>query len=460
MFPVEAVTSDALEALLFALSVLGVLLLVGVLIRVKIGALRRLFIPAALVAGAVGLALGPYGAGLFPDAMVETWAGLPKLLITVVFAPMLLGVQLPRIRQTYHLIAPQLLFGYLGDFLMIGVPLVVSALLLAPIWGVNEMFGTLVEVGWPGGHGTAGGMIGVYEAQGWSAGGSLGLTSATAGLLVGIVVGMLLINWGVRRGHARLVINSGKVDAGDAADITPESARLPLGHSTLNKNLIETLSFHGSLIAVAILIGWVLQHYVEKLVPGMPLFPLAMIGGAIVQQLIGRTRFNDAIDPMCLRIIQGVALDFLIVAAIASIELPVVVHYAVPFALLMVVAAAVSISFFFWAGPRIFAQDWFEQAIVNFGTMTGVSSVGLMLLRTVDPELETVAARAYALRAPFISPFIGGGLVTALLPALTVSYGAFIIGSCFLAASLVLLLLARVGGLWNPRRRAERGIAP
>lgn len=456
MFPVEVLSESSLDSLLFAVAVLGVLLLAGVLSRVAVGLLRRLFLPAALIGGVVGLALGPHGAGLFPQGMVDTWSGLPGILITIVFAPMLLGVQLPRLRQTYDLIGPQLLFGYMGDFLMIGIPLIVSALVLTPVWNVDSMFGTLVEVGWTGGHGTAGGMAGVYEAQGWPDGGSLALTSATAGLLVGITVGMLIVNWGARRGHTQVLNHSRRSHGRDDADILRDESRVPLGRSTLNKNLVDTLTFHGSLIAVAVLIGWVLQHYLELLIPGMPLFPLAMIGGAIVQQVIGRTRFAEAIDPACLRTIQGVALDFLVVAAIASIDVPVVVNYAVPLALLMLVAAAVAIGFFFWAGPRVFSQDWFEQAIVNFGTLTGVSSVGLMLLRTVDPELNTVAGKAYALRAPFFSPFVGGGLVTALLPVLAVSHGALKVGAAFLATCLLLALLGWIGGLWHPPRGHSR----
>src|SRR5690606_42162506 len=65
------------------------------------------------------------------------------------------------------------------------------------------------------------------------------------------------------------------------------------------------------------------------------------------------------------------------------------------------------VGFFYWAGPRMFRESWFEMSIVNFGTLTAVASVGLMLLRAADPELKTDAARAYALRAPFFSPIAG-----------------------------------------------------
>jgi len=52
--------------------------------------------------------------------------------------------------------SPQLYFSYIGDFIQIGIPFIISALILEPIWHVNPMFASVVEIGWAGGHGTAG----------------------------------------------------------------------------------------------------------------------------------------------------------------------------------------------------------------------------------------------------------------------------------------------------------------
>ncbi|MDT0303476.1 sodium/glutamate symporter [Streptomonospora wellingtoniae] len=454
MFPTDEVAGDTATTLLFALTVLGLLILAGVLLRLLFTPLRKLFIPAALIGGLLGAALGPYGAGLFPEGMTATWSALPGILITVVFAPMLIGVRMPNVKQSYRLIAPQLLFGYIGDLLMIGVPMLVCAALLMPLWNVDAMFGTIVEIGWPGGHGTAGGMAPVYTDLGWADGGALALAAATVGLIFGIVMGMVLINIGARRGdvpHA--------AGASDAPDLLGGGQRPDLGTVTLNKDLVNGLAFHGALIAVAVFIGWVLQSALELAVPGMPLFPLAMIGGALVQAVIGRTRLAEAVDPGSLRAIQGAALDLLVVAAVASVSIPVVLANIVPLALLMLVAAAVAVGYFYWAGPRMFRESWFEHAIVNFGTLTAVSSVGLMLLRTADPDLKTDAARAYALRAPFLSPFLGGGLITALLPMIAVNYGAWALGIGACAAAALLWLLARLLRIWQAAGSTEKAAA-
>lgn len=450
MFPVDTV--DNVETLMFAVVVLGVLLLAGVLIRIVARPLRRLFLPAALIGGVLGLALGPHGAALFPESLVETWSGLPGVLATIVFAPMLMGVQMPKLRETYRMIIPQVLFSYMGSFLMTGVPLIISALVLAPLWNVGPMFGSIVEVGWPGGHGTAGAMAEVYQQQDWNAGVSLALTSATVGLVFGISVGMVLVNWGVRRGHITAHDTSPN---SRHSDILPESRRTSTGRTAFSSDLVHSLTYHAALIAIAVLIGWVLQYFIELAVPGMPLFPLAMIGGGIVQAVINRTPLRNTVDTASLRTIQGIALDVLIVSAVASIQLPVVADNAGALAVLMVLAAGLSLGFFFLAGPRLFQQNWFEQSIVNFGTLTGVSSVGLMLLRTVDPELTTITGKAYALSKPFRSPFIGGGLITAIVPILAVTQGPLLAGTIFIALFLVLLLVARLLGFWRKPAKAN-----
>lgn len=63
--------------------------------------------------------------------------------------------------------------------------------------------------------------------------------------------------------------------------------------------------------------------------------------------------------------------------------------------------------------------------------------------------MQTDSGKAYALRAPFYSPFLGGGLLTALVPVLVVQYGALVVGLGSLAIFVVILLLARVLGLYG-----------
>src|SRR5699024_3821485 len=104
-----------------------------------------------------------------------------------------------------------------------GIPLILMGLFFTPLFGVNPLFGTLTEIGWSGGHGSAGGMVEAFEDLGWSDGGSLGLTIATIGLVVGIVVGTIIINYGIRKGYTSYMKKEHlEVDNEEVQDIVPK----------------------------------------------------------------------------------------------------------------------------------------------------------------------------------------------------------------------------------------------
>ena len=56
---------------------------------------------------------------------------------------------------------------------------------------VNPLFAAIVEEGWAGGHGTAGGMKMVFDSLSYGDGSSLAITSATIGLLYGVIGGTI-----------------------------------------------------------------------------------------------------------------------------------------------------------------------------------------------------------------------------------------------------------------------------
>lgn len=454
MFPREIIESSSLDSLLFYSSLLGILLFVGVVLRLKVKIFKKFFIPASLIAGVIGLILGKYGIGFLPIEVTESWGSLPGKLITVVFAPMLIGIELPNIKKVGNIITPHLYYSFIGDLIQVAIPFIISALILEPIWNVNEMFGSIVEIGWAGGHGTAGGMIDVYNSLNWADGGDLGLTSATVGLFVGIVGGMIIINYGVRKGYTSVIKSETQLKANEESDIIHPSRRTFNSIGTMNNDIVESFAFHSSLIAIAILIGWIIQGLVEIYIGiEMPLFPMAMIGGVFVQLAISKTKFAQAIDVNTLQRIQGIALDFLIVSAIASIKIPVVIKYALPFLILMIVNGILLVSFFFLVGPKLFKENWFENSIINFGFLSGVAAVGLMLYRTADPNMETDVGQAFALRTPLFEPFLGGGLITSILPMLAIKYGSLKTGLVFLVITIILVILAKLTGFLNKNEK-------
>ena len=448
MFPTEAVSSATLNDLLFYVVVMGLILVLATFIRVRSKLLKKYFIPASLLAGFIGLILGPYGIKVLPEQMLSTWGALAGILISVVFAPMLIGLKRDSNQGgRTKLVARHLMFSYTGSLLQLSIPLIFASLILIPFFGVNEMFASIIEVGWAGGHGTAAGMIEVYEGLNWSDGASLGVTSATIGIVFGIISGIIMINHGAKKGYLSQIKSSDSIVLDDSSDIIPKEEQKPNAVNTINPDMVESFAFHIGIISIAILIGWFMQKLIVQFVPGVPLFPLAMIGGFLINLVLSRTKYMDMIDVNTMNRIQGTALDFLIVGAVASIKVPIVIEFAVPLLLISALTAIMMIWYFYYLGRRFFPEDWFEHAIVHYGAYTGVTAIGLMLLRVADPQMKTDASLGFALRAPFYSPFLGGGLITALIPVLMLNSSSLIVGLACLSILIVLLVICKVTGL-------------
>ena len=161
---------------------------------------------------------------------------------------------------------------------------------------------------------------------------------------------------------------------------------------------------------------------------------------------MGRTKTQGLIDRQIIERIQGTALDFLVVAAVAAIKIPVVVKYAIPLLILMVGGLVLMHVLTIYLAPRIFPDAWFERAIAEYGALCGVLAVGLMLLRVVDPDLKTSAPKAFAFERPFFSPFVGGGLVTAVIPLFVAEMGVLTVIGASVVLAIGLLGVAYING--------------
>ena len=264
-----------------------------------------------------------------------------------------------------------------------------------------------------------------------------------------------MIQLGVRRGDTTQIDSgAGDIVIGDSKALIPSDERRPLAFATVRSDVVDPLTLHVAITGAAVLLGWGLQAGIRALHPslsGFPLFPLAMIGGILVQLFAKRTGATRYFDRATFERIMGVSLDLLIVAAIASLRLDLFLQNVVPFSLLMLVGIAWTLAAFLFLAPRMVTTYWFEQSITVYGTATGVTAIGLMLLRIVDPENRTPAAQAFAARAIVASPLFGGGLVTATVPLFLQGFG-------LVPVLVVTTTLALVLYFW-PQHRPEAGPA-
>merc|ERR1711971_479117 len=87
------------------------------------------------------------------------------------------------------------------------------------------------------------------------------------------------------------------------------------------------------------------------------------------------------------------SLDFLIVGAIASVDVYSLGHVWEVFCVLVI-------------SPIMHPTHWFEGGICVYGQDTGVIAAGLMLLKMVDPESKTPIPAAFGYKQPLHSAII------------------------------------------------------
>jgi ESS family glutamate:Na+ symporter len=445
MFGMQPLTGGNMNSLFWTVSLLGALLFVATVIRVKFRWFKHYYISASLIAGFIGLILGPEVLGVIPKEIISSWGAFSGSLITIVLAPMLITGNLPQLGKLGRITGAQSVWSYLATAMQYAIPCLMSALLFTPVFGVSPLFASVVEQGWAGGHGTAGGMKVVFDSLKYADGASLSITSATVGLIFGVIGGTILINYAARKGYIDTV---GHAD--NSEELLDKAHQTSGCNVTISRDVIDILAFHASLVGIAVAIGYLLMKAFKTYLNfNLYWFIASLLGGLIVQVLILHTKWNKCIDRPTMSRIQGLALEFLVAGAIASMRLTVIVKYAGPLLIqqgsMMILMPALMLYF----GRRLFPSHWFENTIIVFGTACGVVATGYLLLRLVDPELKTEAGEAFAASRPFCSPFIAGGILTSLMPGFIATYGNMTVGLVWAAIFFALIVFAKLVGWFS-----------
>lgn len=435
----------------FSFLIIGVLLLVGKFIRMRTKWLQNLFLPSSIIGGFLALGLGPevlgrftsqflnessyFYNGLIPDFMLEVWQPLSGLFINVLFAALLLAKPVPTLKKIWDSSGPQIVMGHMVAWGQYAVGLLLTLLVLTPFFGVNPLTGALIEISFVGGHGTAAGLSDTFAQLGYAEGADLALGLATVGIFVGVVFGIAIINIGFRKDFDEYEEEQPTLSDEEKERIT-ESYGYSIEKKVKYPKAIEPLAFHLSLIAVAILLGYLFQQaliVIEAYTWGawtdiylfsyLPLFPLAMVGGIVVQIIFGKFNLRNYIDSNLISMISGFALDVLLVSALATLSLDVIGDHFLPFLLLILAGIAWNLFAFLYLGPRMIPDYWFEKGLGDFGQATGMAATGILLMKIADPENKTPALEGFGYKQILFEPFVGGGLVTSASLPLIYQFG-------------------------------------
>ena len=138
------------------------------------------------------------GSGVFPDDVFAVWEQMPGVLVTVMSASLLLGERLPLVRTVWRISGSHVIMisvMSMGQFALGGICV---WLLLEPVFGIDSKAGALIEMSFAGGHGTVAGLSPVLRQHGVGDLLYIGLGLETIGMITGIVVGTMLVNYAIK----------------------------------------------------------------------------------------------------------------------------------------------------------------------------------------------------------------------------------------------------------------------
>jgi glutamate:Na+ symporter, ESS family len=429
-----------MNPLIDSLVVLIIVLLIARFIKRGSILLQKFFIPSSLVAGVGVLLLGPQVLQVINPEILTYWAQLPKFLISVVFAGLFLGRFIPSRKEIWKQSGPMIAFGSTIAWAQYVLGIILVLAFLAPVFGINPLAASLIEISFAGGHGTAAGLAPTFEKLGWAEGTDISLGLATLSIITAVISGILFVNLY----HKKHNKNVGE-------DYLKQQSQRMIRSGYNLMRFSERVRANPKAIAINILafcfaigLGWLILQgliFVESwILDGVtdkrffvyiPLFPLAMIGGLIVQLTLKKIKKQHFIQRRTAEVISAIALDLLIISAIATISLSAIGNNLPVFITLGLAGITLIICSFFFLAPKIFSTHWFERGITDYGQAMGMTATGLLLNRIIDPANKIKIRESFAYKQLIFEPFMGGGLVTAtsvifmhefgLIPVLIVS---------------------------------------
>ena len=422
------------------LGLISVLLLVGQLLRAKVKLVQRLFIPPSLIAGLLGLALGPNGLGWLPfSGQLGTYAAI---LIAVVFASLPFSSANAPIKEVIRTAGPMWAYAQLGMLLQWGIVGLFGLFVINAIWpNLHDAFGIMFPTGFYGGHGTAAAIGSAFEELDWEEARSLGMMTATIGVICAIGGGLILIKWAARHKQTSFISDFNDLPDELRSGLIPDDKHSPIGKETTSSISIDSLTFHVALVCVAALVGYLVSRGIKGVFPmlELPVFSCAFIVGLIMKRLADITKTARYICPQTTSRIGSMSTDLLVAFGVASIKLSVIVKYALPLTLLIICGTVITLLITLYFGRRLSKNYWFERTIFAWGWWTGTMAMGIALLRIVDPKSSSKAMDDYALAYLPIAP-VEIALITLTPIMFANGLGVWLLVACLVLAAITILI--------------------
>lgn len=392
--------------------IIATTILIANCLRRKIGFIRQLMIPTAVLGGFLLLAAKLTGIVKLDLTFLE--------LITyhcIAIGFIALSLRIPEKIEQKKGDHVGLKSGAIivGSYMIQGVTGLLISLTLA-FTVMPDLFkacGVLLPMGYGQGPGQANNIGASYEAMGFAGGRAFGLAIAAAGYISACVVGVFYMSWLVKKG--KLVRTQHEEISGSVTIDTFQSENeVPIAES------LDRLSIQTALVLVVygatFVITRELTDFLSANAPGLAnmLNSLLwgfnfMIGSGLaiaLREILKKLQATKIVtrqyqNNYLLSRISGLAFDIMIVAGIASIEIDNLSGLWIPFILMAVAGAIVTLFHLKFVCKKVYGDYYYEGLLSMYGMMTGTISSGVLLLREIDPQLETPASNNLIIGSSF-----------------------------------------------------------
>lgn len=413
---------------------LTMLIMAGTLLRKLFPFLAKAHFPASVLGGLLGLLIAPHALGgfIYPYVDLQLPAEeiyaigkkLPSYLIIIVFAALMMGKPIPSMEKILSKSSAHLAIGYSIAWGQYIIGLLLAMFILVPFFDANILSSALIAIGFQGGYGTAAGLGSTYDELGFTEGYDLALGMATAGKVASILLGVLLINIAVKAKQLTSPDENRKKDTN--SDVPQKHAETMFKKHRREKYFsADAIILHVAILCIAIAIGWLIREsltFIESFFVSteqsfmryIPLFPMALIGGIILQIFINKKRLSRHVNPHYLHSISHSFLDLLIVAAIATLSLTTIIENWKILVTLIVAGIMWNLTMCFLVAPRVYKSSPWVKALGDFSHSTGAATTALMVMKISDPANKSGAHHSFNYKQPLYEPIVGGGILTAL----------------------------------------------
>ncbi len=361
---------------------------------------ERFFIPNAIIAGFIGLFLGPQILGLV-TFNADHMGNIIYHLMSVGFISLALKERTPEKNKDVLNTGIFIVNGYvLQGIIGFGLSLFMAYTFIPDLFPV---FGMLLPLGYGQGAAQAYSMGTQWESLGFVNGGNIGLSVAAMGLLWACLGGIPLMNYLIRikkikpayNGSQKTIIQNKdirKEDVGDAESVDGFTIQL----FTIGIIYLATYLVLKSLTSLLATMG-TFGNTLSTMLWGFS-FIIASLLAILFRFIYDRLRRKKIIvreytSDFLLERIAGGAFDFMITASIAAISISILRQYLVPTMIIGMTGGIITVLYIVFVCQRIYKKDMLENMLALYGNLTGIVSTGLALVKEIDPKFESSATK-------------------------------------------------------------------